>query len=322
MAEEAKTTQQDSARSIGARSIAYPFITLEAALTRVHQFWQGERKNAAPLSSAAKHWDYGEKSSGGRQTVSALLQFGLLMDEGSKENRVVRLTDRAIDLVILPPDDPKRKQLIEAAARSPRIYNELLSKWPELPSDHTLKYFLIKDKNFNPKSVDGFVKDFRSTIRYAEISGPATLPQEELNEAGQKPPAPKVVKKAHVAIGDFVQWTSGGVDQLPLPRRVTSVAADGAFAFVEGTATGLPVEELTVVQQQQHVQQPDTGGVITPQSAGVILRKRATKQDVFSLDEGEVVLQWPDGMSQDSYDDFKTWIDLQLKKIARSVPKG
>lgn len=43
------------------------------------------------------------------------------------------------------------------------------------------------------------------------------------------------------------------------------------------------------------------------------------KQDTFSLDEGNVILQWPDAMSQDSYEDFKSWVELQLRKIARTV---
>ena len=43
------------------------------------------------------------------------------------------------------------------------------------------------------------------------------------------------------------------------------------------------------------------------------------KQDTFSLDEGSVVLQWPSHMSKASYEDFKDWIELQMRKIQRSV---
>ena len=44
-----------------------------------------------------------------------------------------------------------------------------------------------------------------------------------------------------------------------------------------------------------------------------------TKQDTFSLEEGQVVLQWPDRLSAESYEDFESWIQLQLKKIKRSI---
>jgi len=49
--------------------------------------------------------------------------------------------------------------------------------------------------------------------------------------------------------GDLVQWTSGGIDQFETPRRVQSVhRRDGKeWAFVQGTNTGVPLNELTVV---------------------------------------------------------------------------
>jgi len=49
--------------------------------------------------------------------------------------------------------------------------------------------------------------------------------------------------------GDLVQWTSGGIDQFETPRRVQSVhRRDGKeWAFVQGTNTGVPLIELTVV---------------------------------------------------------------------------
>lgn len=44
----------------------------------------------------------------------------------------------------------------------------------------------------------------------------------------------------------------------------------------------------------------------------------AFKQDVYTLgDEGQVVLQWPEKLVQESFDEIEEWIKLQLKKIAR-----
>ena len=59
-----------------------------------------------------------------------------------------------------------------------------------------------------------------------------------------------------IKVGDSVQWTSQGVAQFSKPRIVTSIydypGTDtfpaGKYALVEGTFTGLPVNELTVVR--------------------------------------------------------------------------
>lgn len=43
------------------------------------------------------------------------------------------------------------------------------------------------------------------------------------------------------------------------------------------------------------------------------------KQDVFSLPEGEIVLEWPEPLSPESYEDFESWLKLVLRKVKRSV---
>lgn len=43
------------------------------------------------------------------------------------------------------------------------------------------------------------------------------------------------------------------------------------------------------------------------------------KEDVYTLPEGDVVLQWPEHLSSDSFEDIKSWTELILRKIKRQV---
>ena len=43
--------------------------------------------------------------------------------------------------------------------------------------------------------------------------------------------------------------------------------------------------------------------------------------DTFSLDEGQVILQWPAKMSPESYEDFKSWLDSVSRKAKRAADK-
>ena len=58
-----------------------------------------------------------------------------------------------------------------------------------------------------------------------------------------------------VNIGDLVQWASDGVDQFDTPRRVRAVQMHDQqeWAFVDGTATAVPMSELTVVSSASSV---------------------------------------------------------------------
>ena len=44
-----------------------------------------------------------------------------------------------------------------------------------------------------------------------------------------------------------------------------------------------------------------------------------SKEDVFTLEEGNVVLQWPSSMSLESYQDVESWVQLVLRKVKRSI---
>ncbi len=46
------------------------------------------------------------------------------------------------------------------------------------------------------------------------------------------------------------------------------------------------------------------------------------KQDVFTVEEGEIVLLWPESLSPESLEDFENWLQLVLRKIKRSVKRA
>lgn len=163
-------------RAVATRGVSYPFMSLPEAVDAARKIYNKERKTAAPVASAIQHLGYAESSSGGRQTISALLQFGLLEDEGRKEDRLVRLTVRALDVLLAGEDSNERKSALVECVRSPKIYGDIFAKWPdELPSDQTISYFLLRDRNFNPKAITSFIKDLRASLSFVGVEHPRDL---------------------------------------------------------------------------------------------------------------------------------------------------
>lgn len=181
----------EKVKSAQGRGPSYPSMDLEEAVKKSMLFWQAEKRSPAPVTAAARHWGYSETSSSGKMAVAALIQYGLLEDQGAGEKRTVKLTPQALDIVLDEPDSPNRIKALQAAVWHPKIYSELLSKWPahELPSDHTLRYFLVREKAYNESAVAGLLKDFRASIAYARMDKPGTIPPEQadsdpLNDGG------------------------------------------------------------------------------------------------------------------------------------------
>ena len=235
------------------RSVNYPVVTLEAAIEQARRLWASVRTNMVPIPTAGAAWGYGQKSSGLRSTVSALKQYGLLQDIGEGGNRQVRLTDRAVDIVLEAPDSPKRGDAVRAAVLTPKIYREVFDRFPAgLPAqDHAISSFLLRDRDFNRKAVAPFIVGLRANIQFAGLDRPGPVPAFRTQQA-----------------------------------TVPSAAASPPPAPPDA-----PNEDRT--------------------GAGF-------NQDVYTLGgEGRVLLQWPEKISQASYDELSDWIELQLKKIAR-----
>jgi hypothetical protein len=162
------------------RSPAYPFINLETAIKRAKEFYDREGRNAAPLKVAVRHWGYEEKSSGGLQTAAALMSFGLMQDEGTGDNRKLRLTPSALTILLDDiPGSEARADAIRDAALTPKIHQQLWNKWRNnIPSDPTVRHMLVLELKppFNPSVAPSVIKEYRDTIAFAKPEESAMVP--------------------------------------------------------------------------------------------------------------------------------------------------
>jgi hypothetical protein len=249
--ETAAPNAEQPAKKPQGRGVSYPFIGLEASIEKAKLFHKEERKSAAPVASAMKHFGYSDSSGMGRQTVSALLQFGLLEDEGRKEDRQVKLTDRALTILLDLPDSPARLAALQECVRTPKLYATLLAKYPdELPSDHTIGFFLQKDYDFNPKTLQAFIADFRDSLAYAKLAHSAKIPDGWAGAGGPDSKAKPPLQE--VEVGDLIQWEAAGAVQFEVPRRTRAKAEHEGkwWVFVEGSETGIPMSEAVLVEKK------------------------------------------------------------------------
>lgn len=144
---------------------------------------------------------------------------------------------QALDIVLETADRPAA---LIAAVKSPKIYAELLAEWsPEnLPSDQTIKAHLLRNKNFNPLAVDGFIKDFRLSISFSGLDKQSTIPSDStetethtstMPEPAAQPQArPRTVDQdRHVGKQPIAPSVIGRITS---PNCSLSVSAEGAVS--------------------------------------------------------------------------------------------
>ncbi len=163
------------------RSPSYPAFGLETAVEKVISFYAKEGFNETLVDVALQNWGYTSGSSNGYRAVSALIQYGLLEDEGSGDDRLVFLTERGKTIAVDEREvSQDRIEALKEAALSPTIFKKLWEKYgSNLPSDASLKYFLVRELEFNQKHVDKFIKIYKNSLDYASLSNESKTNQKE-----------------------------------------------------------------------------------------------------------------------------------------------
>ena len=299
----AELNQTPEAKKERQRSPNYPAVGLRDAVERVRKLFKEDGRAGAPPKIAAIHIGFKAPHGQAMSVLAALKRFGLAA-EGSGR---IYPTQAAIEILSLPESDSRRQGALREAALAPPIYRELVDKHRAtgLPKRDVLEAELIAYKKFNPTAVKGFVTDFLDTLQYAGIS---------VEDAVE---SPKDGEKPTVKIGDFVQWVSQGMDQFRELRKVIGFSDDGAYAFLDGEKTGAPVSELEIgdTPNLPLVPLPALRSPLTRQQAD---GGRAMRQDVFSLDSGDVTISWPVPLTKEMVTDIKDWLKIVERKIARS----
>jgi hypothetical protein len=303
MAETAQTAPVERQRSPG-----FPTINLRDAIERIRVVYDADRTAPTPSEVIAGHFNQAHTSSTFQRILASLRRFGLLVDAGGHN---LRVSPAAVDILLMPDENPERLKRIQAAALAPRVHQELWEEFKSnLPSDPTLIHRLVTERGFQRKSAADLISQYRETLEFAKLTGDDRITE---TDADKRP-----------KVGDFVQWESQGMLRFPQPMRVREISADGTHLFVEGSMTGIPIEQTKVQNPPPgaaansippHLRQPPKPPGYTPPVFSVL----GSKQDVFTIESGTVVVQWPQNISAADFDDIDQWVKILLRKIKRSV---
>lgn len=167
MAEQNNNDDNGFGTSKKIKSPMYPYITFSDALSKAKLVYKFEKRAATTASILYQHLGYQNKTGSSSRVVSALKQYGLLDEKGGQ----YRISDRAYRLFNLPDESKEKREIEKELALRPRIFKEVLANFQDgLPSDKTLKSYLILDKGFNENGADIFIRILKAAISFANWS--------------------------------------------------------------------------------------------------------------------------------------------------------
>ncbi len=170
------------------RSPSYPAIDLELATILAKVLYDEIGQSSSNVEVVLGIWGHKPQSGSGLVKLAALKKFGLIEDEGSKDQRRAKLTQLALTIVL---DEEKKSvdyyKALEEAAMNPVIHQELWNRYSgSIPSDNTLRLMLAKEYQFSERGVKEFIEQFRRTIEFAMMNKSGNIISEEKKSGADK----------------------------------------------------------------------------------------------------------------------------------------
>lgn len=313
------TEDQDDDASDG-RGPAYPNISLEKAVERAEQLKSaGVARTALPLAGILKIWDYKSPSGPARRQVAAVKYYGLLDTIGSGKDRKFKLSDLALKIVLdKVPDSSARSAALKEAALKPPIFGKLLDNFPlGIGTDAGFETFLTLTCQYNEDAAKTVLSVFRDTLRYAGLDKPANM-SPEANEKGvakEVRDREKGRQNQDVAVGDFVQIEIDDAFQLERAARVRAIQDHEGkkWVFIDGSESGVPMNQV-VLEKKASAPAVTAPTLALPQEEPPA---KGMRKEVFDLDEGTVVLTFPESLSATSFEELDAYLKVFLGKMRR-----
>ena len=295
------------------RGPSYPYVGLEDAIGLARKMYDYTKKGAAPVDSVVKDaWKYTATSSSGQKVLAALKAFGLVEDTQEKGSvAALKLTPRAIHILLEDQDTPEKREEIKKAALSPKWYEFCWKTWgKEMPP--AMKSNLLIHHGFVDSTVEGFLKDYRKTMAFAGLLDDVIFSDTHTPEDADTP-TPK--------IGDYVQWESQGSLRMPEAKKL--VRFEAGFAFVEGSPTGIPIAEIIPAEAPEETPVIPQSIFIPAITKPIGKREASMGTESFALSEGGFTLQlsWPSAITEEGFEDFIYQLEGLKKKVKRAVNK-
>lgn len=152
----------------------YPFVNLDKALSRAQELFEADPSGRQmSLSAAFTVWGYSLKSSGGHQTVSALKSYGLIEDSGTKGDRKISLTQKALKY-FKDERENERNRLRREFALGPKLFANLwgASGWKASPpSDAIARSHLKVDLGLSEQAARAILGIYKENLIIANFTG-------------------------------------------------------------------------------------------------------------------------------------------------------
>lgn len=297
------------------RSPSYPIMSLSEAIEQVRKIEKNYRTANVDRVAAAKLVGYSGLSGPANKALAALAQYGLVERAGKGEMRV---TGRAL-AILYSDSDTEKLQNLRAAAFEPNLFRELQERYPNMtPPADGVESFLNR-RGFNQTAIRPAMKAYLDTLLFLEQAGATESHGGETNLGAESDPSKDSANGktfGEARVGDLIQWEIDGVLQMEKPMRVRLVTEDGKWVAVEGSETGIPMEQVTV--EERATAAPPRFKIEASASEDKLPPEGFKEERLIDDGGEEIFIRYRGDPSAEKYTFIRDYLDFKLTRMSKS----
>lgn len=225
------------------RSPAYPSVALPTAIDYAQRVWDSQRTHDAHFESVVHALGYSSISGASQRAVGALGHYGLTEDLGKADDRRLKLTELALDLLQLSKTDDRYRKALRTAALTPAIHAALWERYgAHPPSDESILPFLRRDKGYMDGPAADVISNYRATFEFAKLGEKEDVGgREDKKDVPPDPAAKQNPNLGFVAPAEIAPQKSPVTQELPIlvdhgqVARIPFPMSEDAFELLMGT---------------------------------------------------------------------------------------
>jgi hypothetical protein len=223
------------------RSPNYPYYDLRECVAFLEKLYKKYGINEVHIEDAITQFGHSPTSSTANRVIASMINFGLLDSRGTKDNKFVRPTRLAQEILLEKEESPHRIELLQEAAKKDSSMQEIWEKWgPNIPPEDTIKRILQLEMKYSPDGAKRFASTIIGSYDYARISDISQKKTGDDAEEGNKPlddteeKLPSYPRKANLLLPG-----SGREVQISVPSNLSNEEFEYLLKWLEFQKFGL-----------------------------------------------------------------------------------
>lgn len=137
---------------------SYPYYSVHQCIEKLQMLRESEGLGEVPAVTAFEKMGLSPSSSSADRAISAMLGYGLINDRGSRDDKIIWISELGKEILIREESEPQRLEALRKAALNDEMVRAMVEKWPngKVSRDNIKRTLMLSPYSFTERAATRF----------------------------------------------------------------------------------------------------------------------------------------------------------------------